>query len=214
MGKLNDSLLSGSSGRTGRLVVANVSGTEILRARPRKRTGQATPKQLLVQTRMTQAYNFLSAYKAFAKDYFGKRVGMRSRFNQAMTNVLDAYKLDFLTLTIVPTYSEIEFAQGSLLAANPTALTATVAGSFTIDWFNNAAGNTEREADDLQILYYAVNEKKPIFLENAGIRADGTIDIPVAPTLQGKMLHVWIAFRSTVLMEASTSAYVGTVVLL
>lgn len=31
MEKLNDSLLSGSSGRTGRLVVANVDGTEILR---------------------------------------------------------------------------------------------------------------------------------------------------------------------------------------
>ena len=213
MGKLNDSLLSGSSGRTGRLVVANVSGTEILRARPRKRTGQATPKQLLVQNRMTQAYNFVSAYSAFAKDYFGKRVGMRSRFNQAMTNVLAAFKLDFLTLTIVPVYSEIEFARGSLLAANPTALTATVAGNFTIDWFNNAAGNPEREIDELQVLYYAVDEKKPIFLENAGLRADGTIDIPVAPTLQGKTLHVWIAFRSTVLMEASTSAYVGTVVL-
>jgi len=29
MGKLNDSLLSGSSGQTGRLVVANIAGTEI-----------------------------------------------------------------------------------------------------------------------------------------------------------------------------------------
>ena len=214
MGKLNDSLLSGSSGRTGRLVVANVSGIEILRARPRKRTGPPTPKQLLVQTRMTKAYNFVSAYTAFAKDYFGKRVGMRSRFNQAMTNVLDAFKLDFVTLTINPVYAEIEFARGSLLAANPTALTAPVAGSFTIDWFNNAAGNADREADGLQVLYYAVNEKKPIFLENAGLRADGTLDIPVAPTLQGKTIHVWMAFRSTILLEASTSAYVGSVVLL
>lgn len=214
MGKLNDSLLSGSSGRTGRLVVANVSGTEILRARPRKRTGQATPKQLLVQNRMTQAYNFLSAYSSFAKEYFGKRLGMRSRFNQAMTNVLDAFKLDFVTLTINPVYSEIEFAHGSLLAANPTALTVTAAGSFTLDWFNNSAGNVEREVDELQVLYYAVDEKKPIFLENAGIRADGTLDIPVAPTLTGKTIHVWMAFRSSVLLEASVSAYVGTVVLL
>ena len=214
MGKLNDSLLSGSSGRTGRLVVANVSGTEILRARPRKRTGQATPKQLLVQSRMTKAYNFVSAYTPFAKDYFGKRIGMRSRFNQAMTNVLDAFKLDFLILTITPVFTEIEFARGPLLAAVPTALTVALAGSFTVDWFNNAAGNLDREADELQILYYAENEKKPIFLENAGLRADGTIDIPVAPTLQGKTIHVWIAFRSTILLEASTSAYVGSVVLL
>lgn len=214
MGKLNDSLLSGSSGRTGRLVVANVNGFEILRARPRKRTGPPTPKQLLVQTRMTKAYDFVSAYTSFAKDYFGKRIGMRSRFNQAMTNVLDAFKLDFTTLAITPAYNEIEFARGSLLAANPTALTATVAGSFTIDWFNNAAGNADREVDDLLVLFYAENDKKPIFLENAAVRADGTIDIPVAPTLQGKAIHVWIAFRSTILLEASTSAYVGSILLL
>lgn len=58
---------------------------------------------------------------------------MRSRFNQAMTNVLDAFKLDFTTLAITPVYDEIEFARGSLLAANRAALIATVAGSFTID---------------------------------------------------------------------------------
>lgn len=36
MSKLDDSLLSGSRGRTGRLVVANVNGIEILKVRPRK----------------------------------------------------------------------------------------------------------------------------------------------------------------------------------
>lgn len=96
MGKLNDSLLSGSSGRTGRLVVANVSGTEILRVRPRKRTGQPSAKQLLIQERMKQCYDFILPYKAFASLYFGYRTGMRSSYNQAITNLLNAFKLDFV----------------------------------------------------------------------------------------------------------------------
>lgn len=49
MSKLTDSLLSGSSGRVGRLVVANVSGVEILKHRPKKRTKPPTPKQSLIQ---------------------------------------------------------------------------------------------------------------------------------------------------------------------
>ena len=36
MGKVTDSLISGSSGRTGRVVVANVNGIEILKIRPKK----------------------------------------------------------------------------------------------------------------------------------------------------------------------------------
>lgn len=42
MGKLYDSLLSGTSGRTGRIVVANVFGNEITRIRPKKRTSKPT----------------------------------------------------------------------------------------------------------------------------------------------------------------------------
>ena len=214
MGKLTDSLLSGSSGRTGRLVVANVSGTEILRSRPRKRSGDPSPNQLLVQNRMIKCYDFISPYKAYAKKYFGKRVEMRSQYNQAMTNLLDAFKLDFLLHTITPVFAEIEFARGNLLAAIPTVLTAPAVGSFTVEWFDNSGGIVERETDQLQLLYYAENEKKPVFLENSGERNDLTYTVPVAPNLQGKTLHVWIAFRTLDLVETSTSSYVGSVVLL
>ena len=45
MGKIYDSLLSGSSGRTGRVVIANINGHEISRIRPRKRTKTPTEIQ-------------------------------------------------------------------------------------------------------------------------------------------------------------------------
>ena len=131
-----------------------------------------------------------------------------------MTNLLDAFKLDFLLHTIIPAFAEIEFARGNLLAAIPTALTAPAVGSFTVEWFDNSGGIAERETDQLQLLYYAENEKKPVFLENSGERNDLTLNVPVAPNLQGKTLHVWIVFRTLDLVETSTSSYVGSVVLL
>ena len=213
MGKLSDSLLSGSNGRTGRLVVANVAGTEILRVRPRKRTAPPTNKQVLVQTRMKRSYDFVSSYKVFAQSWFGNPVGMKSRFIQAMTNVLNAMKINFTTMTITFVYAEVEFAQGPLMPAVPVGLTAPAANSFTVEWFDNSEGDAAREADQLQLLYYAEDERKSVFLSNAATRADATYTAAVAPNLSGKTVHVWIAFRGDLPLKVSNSSYVGSVLI-
>ena len=213
MGKLYDSLLSGSSGKIGRVVVANLFGTEVLRKRPRRRTSEPTAKQVLVQQRMSLSYDFISPYKEFAKTYFGNRVGMKSPYNLALTNVMKAYKLDFNLMEINPEYSEIEFTRGSLMAALSTGLTSTVANTFTVEWFDNSGGDPEREIDRLQVLFKAENETKPILMENAGTRVDGTAEIPVPMGMVGKTVHVWISFISDDLSQAATSAYAGSVVI-
>ena len=213
MGKLIDSLLSGSSGTVGRLVVANVSGNEILRARPRKRTKEASAKQLLIQSRMKKSYDFMLPYKEFAKLYFGMRSGMKSPYNQAMTNVLNAFKLDFLLNTITLAHSEIEFARGSLLGAVPTGLASATPLTLTLTWFENSGGDPLRETDTLQLLYMAEGESKPVFMENVATRVDATIDIPVPPNFQAKTVHVWLCFRAADLKLVSSSSYAGTVVI-
>lgn len=213
MGKLNDSLLSGSSGRVGRLVVANVSGNEILRVRPRKSLKQPTAKQLLIQLRMKKSYDFLLPYKEFAKEYYGQRVGMKSPYNQAMTNVLNAFKLDYVLNVITPVYSEIEFARGALMGAVPTGLTSPLPLSMNLTWFENSGGEPIREADQVQLLFLADGDLKPVFMENVALRLDGTVDIPLPPNFQTKTLHVWLCFRSADLASVSLSAYAGTVVI-
>lgn len=214
MGKLNDSLLSGSSGRTGRLVVANVAGTEILRVRPKKRTSEPSPKQLLIQERMKRCYAFILPYKGFASLYFGTKQGMKSCYNQAITNLLNANKLDFTRLTITPEYAEIQFSRGNLLAPVPTGLQSPTAGTFEIEWYNNSSGDADRESDQLQLLYVAEGERNPVFIENMGERIDTALKVNVPPNIQGKTVHVWIAFRSQDMLEVSLSSYVGSVIVL
>lgn len=214
MAKLNDSLLSGSTGRTGRLVVANVAGTEILRVRPRKKTTPPTPKQLLIQERMKQCYDFILPYKAYASLYFGHRQGMRSCYNLAITNLLNAFKLDFAQMTITPDFPNIEFSHGNLLAAIPTGLSSTTAATLSVEWYNNAAGNPDRLTDQLQVLYYDETQKSPVFLGNMAERTDTTLSVQVPPYMSGKQVHVWIAFLSQDALEASLSAYAGSVEIL
>lgn len=213
MGKLTDSLLSGSTGTVGRVVVANVSGNEILRKRPSKRTKAPSVKQLLIQSRMKQCYDFILPYKEFAEKYFGTRINMKSPYNQAMTNLLTAFKLDFVLNTINPVYAEIEFSKGPLLSLIPTGLTSPAPLTFTLTWFQNSDGDPLRETDAVQILYFAEGDKKPIFIENLATRVDDTINVPVPPNLAGKTVHVWAAFRAADLSSVSLSAYAGTIVI-
>ena len=213
MGRLIDSLLSGSSGTVGRIVVANVSGNEILRARPRKKTKEASLKQLLIQSRMKKSYDFLLPYKEFAKVFFGVRSGMKSPYNQAMTNVLNAFKLDFVLNVVTPVYSEIEFARGALLGAIPTGLTSVTPLTFTLTWFQNSGVDPLRETDAVQLLYMAEGETKPVFLEDLAVRLDATVELPLPPNLQGKTVHVWMCFRAADRTAVSLSSYAGTVVI-
>ncbi len=211
MGKLTDSLLSGSSGRVGRLVIANVAGTEIVRVRPKKRSTSASEAQILVQNRMKKTYQFIVPYKAYALQYFGTPLGMRSRYNQAITAILNAYKIDFQALTMTLEYSEIEFSRGNLLGAIPTGLTAPAPLSIKLDWINNAGMAPERAMDDLQFLMIAEGDDIPIFLESVTTRDQETWTQSVPPHYQGKTVHVWMAFRSTDLKEVSVSSYAGSI---
>lgn len=59
MGKITDSLLSGTRGRTGRIVVSNIEGNEISRMRPRKTNRIPTPKQQVIKNRFNFAVQFI-----------------------------------------------------------------------------------------------------------------------------------------------------------
>lgn len=211
MGKLSDSLLSGSNGRTGRLVVANVLGIEVIRMRPRRRTNQPSDKQSLIQQRMKKCLDFIGGYSAFACKHFGYRVGLRSCYNLAMNNLLLAFKVDYTSMTITPTYSEIAFSKGALLQPLPTGLSASTVGTFDIEWYNNAPAGSIRENDDLQVLFLQDNAITPILMENMAKRIDTTVSIPIPVYLQGQKIHVWIAFRAADTPEVANSIYVGEI---
>ncbi len=211
MGKLYDSLLSGTSGRTGRIVVANVYGNEITRIRPKKRTSQPTAKQLLIQNRMKKCAEFMQSYRGYACKHFGSRSGMKSCYNMAMTNLMNNFNIDYVASTITPNYPEILFSKGNLLAPIPLALDLTSSDLLTVSWQDNAGDNALRQADQAQILIAAEGENLSFFIENAAKRSDASYSVNLAGNFLGKTLHVWLAFRSDDEEKVSNSQYVGSV---
>jgi len=211
MGKLYDSLLSGTSGRTGRIVVANVSGNEISRIRPRKRTSQPTAKQLLVQNRMKKCALFMQSYRGYACKYYGTRTGMKSSYNLAMTNLMDNFKINYTDASIIPNYPMLSFSKGNLLAPIPLTLNLASASTLEISWQDNATGHADREDDFAQIVVAAEGEDLSIFVENAAKRSDTSYTVNMPINFQNKTIHIWIAFRTENGELASNSQYAGTV---
>ena len=130
-----------------------------------------------------------------------------------MSSVMKAFKLDFDLMEIIPEYNKIEFTKGNLMAPLPVDLTSADPNSFTLEWFDNSGGDTDRENDQLQLLFIADGEFKPTLIENAATRADGIVQIPLANTFSGMDVHVWMTFIDEDGTQAANSAYAGTVLI-
>lgn len=212
MGKINDSIISGTSGRTGRIVVANVNGYEISRIRPKKSSKPPTPKQNLVKDRFNKSILFVKSYREYAKQFYGQKLGLKSPYNAALSNVLTALECDMDTLTLIPHYDQIHFSKGNGLDPQPTAISSPAQFTIQIDWENNANGSSAEE-DLLMILLAEDNQlsANTLFFSTSTTRLEETKQITLLPRYQGKDMHVWIAFLDADNRFASNSIYIGEI---
>lgn len=212
MGKITDSLLSGTRGRTGRIVVSNIEGHEISRMRPRKSNRIPTPKQQVIKNRFNFAVQFIQGYKTLAKTYYGKRSGLKSPYNQAMSNLLQAISCDMDTLTFSIQYTNIQFTKGNLLEPQPLNVTADDPLSATITWTNNAIELADQ--NDALIIMYAEDDStkaQSTVVQTTVKRSEETYTLQFLPKYQGADVHVWMSFISVIKQEASSSIYLGQV---
>src|SRR5690606_40639789 len=77
------------------LIAVNRYGKEYIRFHPAHLRKAPSQKQQLLQQRMKNAVTFMDSYKSYACKFFGQRVGGKTRYNQAMTNLLNSLVLDF-----------------------------------------------------------------------------------------------------------------------
>ncbi|WP_291064030.1 DUF6266 family protein [Empedobacter sp. UBA3239] len=215
MGKITDSLLSGTRGRTGRIVVSNIEGNEISRIRPRKSNRIPTPKQQVIKDRFNFAVQFIQGYKALAKTYYGKRAGLKSPYNQAMANLLQSMPCNMDTLTFSIDYDAIQFTKGNLLEPQPVNVIADDPLSVTITWTNNATELVDQN-DTLVILYAEDGNTKAqsTVVQTTVKRSEESYVLQFLPKYQGTDVHVWMSFLSVIKQDAAPSIYLGQVTVL
>lgn len=211
MGKIVDSPLEGTTGRTGRFVIANVGGVEIIRRRPKNTSKKISNKQQLIRDRFKNATNFMAAYNSYSSLYFGKPIKNKSRHSQASSNAMSSFLLDFNTNTWSIDNENLMFSKGKLLPAFPLQITSPNPGEIQITWTDNSEGDTERETDELQVLVAINQTTKGYLFKNVAQRVTGVATLQVPLRFHNNEIVVWIAFANHNLGIASNSEYFGTI---
>ncbi|MCH5687313.1 DUF6266 family protein [Niabella sp. W65] len=210
MGRVTNSILSGTSGRTGRVVIANVHGVEVSRARPTTRSS-STDQQNAHRELFRFAVAFLGLYKSFARLYFGKRKGLVTPYNQAQANVMESIQLIGRDITI--NYNQVLISKGNLLEMIPGSISAGAAQAVTVTWTNNAPPASSNETDLCSVFVYIPSRRDGQFFNGVATRQAGTGTVNMLPFYAGEEAHVWAAFTDEDGTMACNSKYLGAITL-
>lgn len=212
MSKVIEGNLLGTSGKVGALVVVNIHGQQILRAKPKTTTQPRTPKQKLTTQRFQIATQFMHSYKTFAKQFFGVQKGFKSCYNQAMGNVLNALHCNMEQLTITMQYPNLQFAKGKGLSLIPVAITQSQSHTLKIEWLNNSE-NTNQAHDKLVILMAIDGNftSNTYFITTTTTRQNLYHEQGVPINFLNNKIHVWVAFINTAHTQTSNSTYLGAI---
>ncbi len=180
MGSVTNSILSGTSGRTGRVVIANIHGVEVSRARPVMRSSSTEP-QTAHRELFRFAAAFLGLYKSFARLFFGKRKGLVTPYNQAQANVLENIQL--AGDEVIINYSQVLISKGNLLEMIPE----SISSSFV----------------------YMPSRRDGQFFSGVAARQAGSATVNMLPFYAGEEVHVWATFTDEAATAACNSRYMG-----
>lgn len=210
MAKITDSsLLAGTKGRTGRVVVRNRKGVEYSSIRPTRHKPEATENQMLIRNRWRDASKFMESYKEYACHYFGKWIGTRSPYNMATVNVLESIHIDSEAHQVTRDFHHIAFSKGNLPGLYLKSVEQKSAQEIEITWFDNSSGKPERNADTLQVLIALEDSYGSHFLKEIALREDLACTIAIPLDYQNKAIHLYGAFKSEQDKIASNSIYLG-----
>jgi len=207
MGKLENGAFGGFSGKVGSVVGSKWRNQNIIRSRPAKSKKPLTTPQLAQRHKLQMVSRFLTPVKTIVQPGFGKlndgRFGMHAAQSYHMKEaIIGAYpnqEIDCLKAV---------FTFGGL-ASVPNPTVTWFAGTLSFRWEDNShVGNARPEDCVIAIAYCKAQQA---FEWNCKTNRSGTLAAIVVPAHWSGTVYCWIGLQSEFRREASTSVFIGTV---
>lgn len=209
MGKLEEGILGGFSGKVGTVVGARWRDQDILRTRPVYKKRKFSAAQKRNQRRFATVTQFLNPLKGFLKETFTSPAGSRNRYDQAKS-----YYLKEVVVAdgdeFVINYEKALISAG-LLRGLQAPLLAKAENSLSINWENNSGHGFAYSDDLLTVIAYSTATKRFFFFEDIAQRDAGSVRIDLPPDAHGHDLVVWATFRDVVHSMVSLSSFLGRI---
>lgn len=210
MGKINQGILGGFSGKVGNVIGGNWKGIDYMRVKPASVHNPRTEGQMDQRTRFAQVLQFLQPMKDFIKVGYKNYAIKMTQFNSAMSYILkNAVIGSFPNYTI--DYANALISRGSLAGALNGSATSSTAGTIEFTWYDNSNEGNAQATDKALILAYNKTKGEAVFVTDGALRTAGTQTLTVPDDFSGDAVECFITFISADGLSVSNSKYVGSI---
>lgn len=210
MGKIEQGILGGFSGKVGNVVGGNWKGIDYMRVKPSNVENPKTEGQMDQRSKFVTVLRFLQPLTDFLRIGFAGFANKMTEFNSAMS-----YNLNNAVSGTYPDYN-VDYANALISkgnrkdALNPSA-DSSVAGQVEFTWDDNSGEVNAATTDEAMLVAYNPDKKDAQFATAAATRDAGTANLTVPDVYSGDTVHAFIAFKDPETNKVSNSVYVGSV---
>jgi len=210
MGKINQGILGGFSGKVGNVIGGNWKGIDYMRVKPASVANPRTEGQLDQRSKFSTVLKFLQPMKDFIKVGYKGYANQMTEFNSAMS-----YNLKNAVTGTYPDY-EIDYAnslisRGGLASALNGAATSALAGRIEFTWDNNSDAGNASMTDKAYVLAYNKVKNEVVYSLSTATRMVGRHTLTVPDSWSGDDVEGFISFTTFIGDENSNSKYIGSV---
>lgn len=208
MGRLNNGIFGGFTGKVGNVIGSSCRGVEYIKSMPTKMTNPRTKDQTKQRSSFIITQNFLRTFTPIIRVGFQDyAVEGKSAFNAAMSyNMLNSIKTG--TDGNELDYPNILISKGSLFTS--TYINAKLAkDDLYFEWDSTFSGNANNN-DQVMVLAFNSTKTESIFDINAGKRKNASTFLSLPSHWKGDIIETYIAFKNEEGSIVSNSCYTGS----
>jgi hypothetical protein len=210
MGKINQGILGGFSGKVGNVIGGNWKGIDYMRVKPASVANPQTEGQVDQRSKFSTVLRFLQPMKDFVKIGFKGYANKMTQFNSAMSyNLKNSITGSYPNFTI--DYANALISRGSLAGVLNGAANSASAGSVSFTWDDNSSDGNAQATDKSMLLVYNADKDEAIFVTEGAVRNAGSQAITVPDSYSGDQVACFIAFISEDSISVANSKFVGLV---
>ncbi|HZH72522.1 MAG TPA: DUF6266 family protein [Mariniphaga sp.] len=207
MGKINQGIYGGVSGKVGNLIGASWKGINYLRIKPANVANPRTPKQLDQRSKFSLMLKFLQPLNEVIKVGYKSQAIKMTPINSALSyNIKNAIEGEYPEYSV--DFENAILSKGALAQAAGAEYEIQETGKIFLSWTDNS-DDPNASGDDKALLVVYNPVKNQAVTSKTVTRADCSGEVQLPVSFEGDPFHAWIIFQSADEQVVSESTYVG-----
>lgn len=208
MGKINQGILGGISGKVGNVIGASWKGIDYLRIKPTSVANPRTEGQVNQRNKFTATLQFLQPNKEFINVGYKSFAIKKSAFNAAMSEIL-GNAITGIAPDFSVDYGDALLSKGSLSGVLNPVTDVSVTGEVSFSWDDNSINSNANDSDKAMLLVYNPSKKESTIILDGATRTIGTYTVNIPFTYSRDTLEIYMAFVAAD-GKVSNSSYLGS----